>query len=670
MPYADMLLLATGGGALFAFAEQVLLARAPASHISSGAPAERRWTHASTVVVVVCAAGFVSISLTSGGVLAAIAAALLVLAARADLHSRVVPNEIVGAGAVLALIIRVWGGLPLLQPTLAATAAASALLVMRVAGRWSKGRPGMGMGDVKLGAVLGLIVGWNALWVLYPRCGPRGPLRRGSPDLRASTPSGGPVRPFHRCWRGCRMGSPFRNRLPAVVAHGTTTALTRHSERLRLARRDEHGGALLGAIMVVILVYTLFGAVVLVGMAQSHLVARDQLQRQAAYAAEAGVYEAVAQLEENMSWRPSGSTPGLGSALVTLRVRAHGAYFRVAAEAQVGDQVQRRDALIGADPGPIGQAALVLLAGGTEVVMSGSTRITGPVWTDRGTVRFEPFEGTPFTGSVAGPVERPPAGLRLGAAVEPYDRLLTDLHAGVSERLAEGLPLHVQEGDFVLVGGDSLLSRPVAVMVHGRLNLRGPFRFAEGSTFAATDTLVVEGPVSGQDGLFVSGAAIVIGRGVTCSGQFVARESVTLLRGAGPRYPSAAYARADVAEGRWGGVDMKPGSTFDGTVLVSRVDPRTTSQRASVRLEQDVQVRGAVVSDVPVELLGHIDGSVAAPGAVLERGFTTYHNWLVDASVDLSTRPPGFVVPISALGRSSPGARLRIARWFPDSSGP
>ena len=466
------------------------------------------------------------------------------------------------------------------------------------------------------------------------------------------------------------MGNPVRNCLSTVVAHRTTTALERHSEGLRLVCHDERGGALLGAIMVIILVYTLFGAVVLVGMAQSHLVVRDQLQRQAAYSAEAGIYEAMARLENDMTWRPAGSTMGLGRALVTIQVRAHGAFFRVAAEARVGDQVQRRGALIGASPDPVSQAALALLASGTEFVVSGSTRIIGPVWTDRGSLRFEPFEGTSFTGSVAGPVERPPAGLRLEASVAPYDRLLTDLYTGVSGRLAEGLPLHVQEGDLVLVRDDLLLSRPVAVMVHGRLNLRGPLRFAEGSTFAATDTLIIEGPVSGEDGLFVSGAAVVVGRGVTCSGQFVARESVTLLRGSGPRYPSVAYARADVAEGSWGGVDMKSGSTFDGTVLVSHLPPRVASQRASVRVEPDVRVRGAVLSDAPVELLGHVDGSVSAPEVVLERGFTTYHNWLVDVSVDLSRRPPGFVVPISALGHSRPGARLRVARWSTDGSDP
>ncbi len=167
MPYTHILLLATGGSALFAFAEQVLLARATASHILGGAPAEPRWTHTSTAAVIVCATGFVGICLMPGGALAATSAALLVLAARADIRFRVVPNEIVGAGAVLGFLIRVLDGLSLLQPALAAIAVASALLVVRVAGQWSKGRPGMGMGDVKLGAVLGLIVGWNALWILY-----------------------------------------------------------------------------------------------------------------------------------------------------------------------------------------------------------------------------------------------------------------------------------------------------------------------------------------------------------------------------------------------------------------------------------------------------------------------------------------------------------------------
>ena len=167
MMYAHVLMLATGGVALFAFAEHVLLARASASHPPCDAPVAPRWTGASTGTVLVCAAGFVSISLTQGGVLSAIAAAILILAARADLHFRVVPNEIVGVGAALALSFRIWDGLPLLEPILAATAAASALLVVRVAGQWSKGRPGMGMGDIKLGAVLGLAVGWNALWILY-----------------------------------------------------------------------------------------------------------------------------------------------------------------------------------------------------------------------------------------------------------------------------------------------------------------------------------------------------------------------------------------------------------------------------------------------------------------------------------------------------------------------
>ena len=439
-----------------------------------------------------------------------------------------------------------------------------------------------------------------------------------------------------------------------------------HSGLFCCARRDERGGALIGAIMVVVLIYTLFGAVVLVGVGQSRLNVRDQLRRQAAYAAEAWIYEAMDRLANDISWRPVDPSRGLGGSLVTSRVRRHGAFFHLMAEARVGDQVQIRGALVGADPGPLGEAALALLSGGTELVASGSTHVVGPVWSERASVRFEPFEGTPFTGSVPGPVERPPTGLRVKIAVSAYDVLLSDLSSGATGRLGESLPLQVHKGDLVLTGNDPLLRHPVAILVDGRLVVRGPLRFAEGSTFAATDTLVVEGPVSGDDGLFVSGAALVVGRGVTCSGQFVARESVTILRGAGPRYPSAAYARADVAEGEWGGVAVSSGSTFDGTVLVPNPRSGAGTQSASVKVETDAQVRGAVFSGVPVEMLGHVDGSVAAPEFLLKRGFTTYHNWIVGADIDLPRRPPNFAVPISTLGRSGTNSQLRIARWFRD----
>ena len=162
-------LLIAGGFTLSVVTERAVVARARSAHVSNGGTlgAQTLWPSSSFWAVLTCTLWFVVVGVLAESVLAATAAAMLVVAARTDLLYRVVPNQVVGVGIALALIVRVLGGLPILQPTLAATVAALALLGVRVAGQWSKGRPGMGMGDVKLAAALGLLMGWNAMWSLY-----------------------------------------------------------------------------------------------------------------------------------------------------------------------------------------------------------------------------------------------------------------------------------------------------------------------------------------------------------------------------------------------------------------------------------------------------------------------------------------------------------------------
>jgi leader peptidase (prepilin peptidase)/N-methyltransferase len=79
-----------------------------------------------------------------------------------DLRSRRIPNRLTGAGAVAALLLGLLGepeALP--ERLLAALAAGSVLLLAAVA------RPdGMGLGDVKLTAVLGLFLGRTVLVAL------------------------------------------------------------------------------------------------------------------------------------------------------------------------------------------------------------------------------------------------------------------------------------------------------------------------------------------------------------------------------------------------------------------------------------------------------------------------------------------------------------------------
>jgi prepilin signal peptidase PulO-like enzyme (type II secretory pathway) len=94
--------------------------------------------------------------------------ALLLAAADCDLRTGRIPNSLTGFGAAGA------AGLLLVAPepgpvyaVLGCVAAVLLLLGVRGAGTLFFGRPGMGMGDVKLAAVLGLIIGPEVVWGLY-----------------------------------------------------------------------------------------------------------------------------------------------------------------------------------------------------------------------------------------------------------------------------------------------------------------------------------------------------------------------------------------------------------------------------------------------------------------------------------------------------------------------
>lgn len=96
----------------------------------------------------------------------AVLIALVVTAAEIDRRHGIVPNALLGVGALLAILLSSVGGTVVASGT-AAVGAAGVLWVLRHVGNWLFGGAGFGMGDVKLVAVMGLFLGWEVLWVCY-----------------------------------------------------------------------------------------------------------------------------------------------------------------------------------------------------------------------------------------------------------------------------------------------------------------------------------------------------------------------------------------------------------------------------------------------------------------------------------------------------------------------
>lgn len=90
----------------------------------------------------------------------AVLAAVVITASLVDLHDRIIPNELLGAAAVMWLVLQVAGPAAWLQALAGGAFGFGVLFLLGVLFRG-----GMGMGDVKMAGVMGLYLGWPAALV-------------------------------------------------------------------------------------------------------------------------------------------------------------------------------------------------------------------------------------------------------------------------------------------------------------------------------------------------------------------------------------------------------------------------------------------------------------------------------------------------------------------------
>ena len=97
-----------------------------------------------------------------------LASALLAASAWRDLREGRIPNKLTGAGALFGLFLAAGRGWPALETALGAGLGAGLVLfACRELGVLLFGRPGMGYGDVKLAAALGVLMGWDVFMAFY-----------------------------------------------------------------------------------------------------------------------------------------------------------------------------------------------------------------------------------------------------------------------------------------------------------------------------------------------------------------------------------------------------------------------------------------------------------------------------------------------------------------------
>lgn len=92
---------------------------------------------------------------------------MLLCGALFDLRYRLIPNQLILFGMTVWIGVLPFQSIGWTESIGAAVVAGVFLLAVRWAGQFIYGKPGLGMGDIKLFLVIGLFLGWDAFWVLY-----------------------------------------------------------------------------------------------------------------------------------------------------------------------------------------------------------------------------------------------------------------------------------------------------------------------------------------------------------------------------------------------------------------------------------------------------------------------------------------------------------------------
>lgn len=131
-----------------------------------GAPFSARYLVVELITAVVFAA---NAAVFEPGLLLAVRlvfAAMLVALFFIDLEHQLLPDAITLPGVVIGVAVSSWAGPGLLSSVAGAALGAAVLLAIRWAWKRAAGVDGMGLGDVKMLAMVGAFLGWQQVWLV------------------------------------------------------------------------------------------------------------------------------------------------------------------------------------------------------------------------------------------------------------------------------------------------------------------------------------------------------------------------------------------------------------------------------------------------------------------------------------------------------------------------
>ncbi len=400
---------------------------------------------------------------------------------------------------------------------------------------------------------------------------------------------------------------------------------------------DEDGSALIAVLVVILLFTLLMGSILAIDRLGARLVLGDVHAREALLAAEGGLELARARLRDDSAFQGDIRAIQLGNgSRASATVSAHGAYMRVVGRGQVGRRTAEVHALLGTEPSAPFQAALWIGDPHSGINVGGTTRITGRVVVGRAGYEESRFNRRGFTGA------------HTGEFVASDSTRLPEWSSGILDAWRAGREHSDKQG----------------TAMEGSLRLDGERHLPTGTVISVSDTLFLDGRITGNELIFDAGEGIVLGPEFSGSGQFISDGFILVMGGARLIYPSLVLA-ANLRNDR--PLTIHSGARVEGLIMAVPREPVAPGRGSPVVLEAGATIVGGIYSQVPLDVSGRVEGSVVTGQLQFYVSPTVYVNWLVDAEIDYDRRPHPFILPpgLNTQPSWTPVTRERRTRRLP-----
>ncbi len=426
---------------------------------------------------------------------------------------------------------------------------------------------------------------------------------------------------------------------------------------------DEQGSALATVLVISVIIMLFIGSVFSGIILQGRFIQQGVNETKAWYAAEEGVFRYLDTAEETPDYNTRAMVPLSSGTSAFITATPFGGFWDIRSQVTISNQSKTIRMLIGDESVGLTQAAIALGDSTSSLTVTGTTRVSGDVYTTNQTIREEDFKGVPFRGSINAPT----SSLKEEGGMPVFDNALFNLQQEYFESLFSnsslsrfatsfaGLnPSDINQDTLFFDGNTEWesnqavsIERELFIIVKGNLTINGPYSFAPYTKLIVEDTLLVGGATKGTHLLFYAGKSLQVGGGARVTAQVLTKGEATVRDNAYLLYPSLVYSSKEFSNGgKEEVIDIRDQAVVDGLIMYPFQPNSFNRERLRIRVGPQATIRGGVYTQGQTELLGTVSGSVLTNQFYFYESPTSYINWLKDATIDVTQRPDDFVLPI------------------------